>query len=89
MAQQFVLEQNKLGFVTALQQVVYFYNILIDWDDFDAGKDSYKGKLILVEEIPNEEEEVTPKNDRFKIIEWRSKVWSLVPFLFCLWDILV
>jgi len=54
-AETFTFEQHKLGFEKVLQQAKHFYNIPIDEGNFDVKKDFYKGELIPVNEIPNNE----------------------------------
>jgi len=54
-AESFIVEQHELDLSKALQQVKYFYNIPIDKENFDVGKDCHNGELILVEDIPYDE----------------------------------
>ena len=56
-AQQYVLEQHKLGFTKALQQAEYFYKIPIHEGNFDVMKDFHKGQLMPIGEIPNDDED--------------------------------
>ncbi|KAK7382244.1 hypothetical protein VNO80_01034 [Phaseolus coccineus] len=66
-AQQYVLEQHKLSFTKSLQQAEYFYKIRINDGNFDVMKDFYKGKLILVRDIPDDDEDnknIPAKNNK-------------------------
>ena len=56
-AQNFILEQHKLGFAKALEQAKYFYKIPIDEGNFDVEKDFYNGELMPVNEIPEDDTE--------------------------------
>jgi len=40
-AQNFVVDQQTLGFSKAFQQAKYFYKIPLDEENFDVGKDLY------------------------------------------------
>ena len=51
-AENFVVDQHRLGFSKALQQAKYFYKIPLDEGNFDVGKDFYNGELIPVNDIP-------------------------------------
>jgi len=55
--ESFVIEQHKLGFDKALQQAKYFYKIPIDERNFDMKKDFYKGELVTINEILEEEDD--------------------------------
>ena len=54
-AQNFILEQHKLGFAKTLEQAKYFYKIPIDEGNFDVEKDFYNGELMPVNEIPEDD----------------------------------
>jgi len=49
--QDFVLHQHELGFNKALDQAAYLYNIPLNEWKFDVNKDFYKGELMLVIDI--------------------------------------
>ncbi|QCE01998.1 hypothetical protein DEO72_LG8g9 [Vigna unguiculata] len=54
-AQRFVFEQHQLGFQKALNQAKFFYDIPLNEGNFDVGKDFYKGKLIPIAEIVDDD----------------------------------
>jgi len=71
-AENFVVDQHKLGFSKALQQAKYFYKIRLDKGNFDVGKDFHNGELIPVNDIPYDEapeEEVDHDNEDINVEE--------------------
>jgi len=53
--QDFVLHQHELSFNKALDEAAYFYNVPLNEGKFDVNKDFYKGELVLVDDIRDEE----------------------------------
>jgi len=49
--QDYVIQQHDLGFLKALDQVAYFFQIPLDKGKFDAWKVVYKGELMAIEDI--------------------------------------
>jgi len=65
-----MLDQHDLGFSKAPHQVEFFYKIPINKGNFNAGKDFYKGQVILVEDICDEDVEVEVINDNGNFDEY-------------------
>lgn len=55
--QDYVIEQHDFGFSTALKQAAFFYDIPLHEGKMDPRKAFYKGKLVPIKGIPDEEEE--------------------------------
>ena len=53
----FVLEQHNLGFMRAVRQAGYFYQVPVDEGKFDNRKDIYRGELVSAMDVPDEEDE--------------------------------
>ena len=53
----FVLEQHDLGFMRAVRQAAYFYQVPVDEGKFDNRKDIYRGELVSAMDVPDEEDE--------------------------------
>jgi len=54
----FILEQHNLGFMRAVRQAAYFYQVSVDEEKFDNRKDIYRGELVSAMDVPDEEDEV-------------------------------
>ena len=53
----FVLEQHDLGFIRAVRQAAFFYQVPIDKGKFDNRKDIYWGELVSAIDVLDEEGE--------------------------------
>ena len=53
----FVLEQHDLGFMRAVRQAAFFYQVPIDKGKFDNRTDIYRGELVSSMDVPDEEGE--------------------------------
>jgi len=53
----FVLEQHDQGFMRAVRQAAYFYQVSVDEGKFDNRKDIYRGELVSAMDVPDEEDE--------------------------------
>ena len=53
----FVLEQHDLGFMRAVRQATFFYQVPIDEGKFDNPKDIYRGELVSAMDVPDKEDE--------------------------------
>lgn len=71
--QSYVLEQHDFRFQKTLKQAAFFYQIPIGEGNFDPRKDFYKGELIPIKDISDEEEAAIA--EKTVVGRWGSNDW--------------
>lgn len=61
-----MFDQHELDFTKAFHHATYFYKIPFDQGNFDVGNDFYKGELVSIEDIPNEDSVKVPTRGGFE-----------------------